>query len=110
VSTIRDTWGEQNAGHHDQYVRHRLCAYFISATDEIQGRNGLATSSTVTWGSQSVRQKKTGRPVRFELTEATRQAIDDYLKKTGKTGEYLFTGRRGSNSRPDHLAIRATAL
>ena len=26
-----------------------------------------------------VRQKKTGRPVRFELTEQTRQAIDEYL-------------------------------
>ena len=28
----------------------------------------------------TVRQRKTGRPVRFELTEQTRQAIDDYLK------------------------------
>src|SRR3974390_2184737 len=27
----------------------------------------------------SVRQRKTGRPVRFELTEQTRQAIDEYL-------------------------------
>jgi integrase len=27
----------------------------------------------------TVRQKKTGRPVRFELSEQTRQAIDDYL-------------------------------
>ena len=46
----------------------------------------------------SVRQKKTGRPVKFELTEATRQAVDDYLKESGKTaGEYLFTGRRGSS-------------
>ncbi len=46
----------------------------------------------------TVRQKKTGRPVRFELTEATRQAVDDYMKATGKkSGEYLFTGRRGSN-------------
>ena len=27
----------------------------------------------------AVRQKKTGRPVRFELSEQTRQAIDDYL-------------------------------
>lgn len=46
----------------------------------------------------SVRQKKTGRPVKFELTEATRQAVDDYLKATGKKpGEYLFTGRRGPN-------------
>ncbi|MEH2548910.1 integrase [Bradyrhizobium sp. AZCC 2262] len=44
----------------------------------------------------SVRQKKTGRPVKFELTESTRQAIDDYLRATGtKPGEHLFTGRRG---------------
>jgi integrase len=45
----------------------------------------------------SVRQKKTGRPVKFELTETTRQAIDDYLRATGKPGDRLFTGRR----RPD---------
>src|SRR5438270_3398677 len=44
----------------------------------------------------TVRQKKTGRPVRFELSEQTRQAVDDYLKATGKRpGEFLFTGRRG---------------
>ena len=44
----------------------------------------------------TVRQKKTGRPVRFELTELTRQAIDDYMRLAGKkTGEYLFVGRRG---------------
>jgi len=43
----------------------------------------------------SVRQKKTGRPVRFELTEPTRQAIDDYIKLAGKKlGEFLFAGRR----------------
>ena len=28
----------------------------------------------------TVRQKKTGQPVRFELTEQTRQAVDDYLR------------------------------
>jgi integrase len=44
----------------------------------------------------TVRQKKTGRPVRFELSEQTRQAVDDYLRATGKRpGEFLFTGRRG---------------
>jgi len=44
----------------------------------------------------TVRQKKTGRPVRFELSEQTRQAIDDYLKADNKRlGEFLFTGRRG---------------
>jgi integrase len=46
----------------------------------------------------SVRQKKTRRLVKFELTEMTRQAIDDHLRATGKKpGEYLFTGRRGPN-------------
>jgi integrase len=44
----------------------------------------------------TVRQKKTGRPVKFELTDQTRQAIDDYLKTAGKKpADFLFTGRRG---------------
>ena len=44
----------------------------------------------------TVRQRKTKRPVRFELSEQTRQAVDDYLKATGKRpGEFLFSGRRG---------------
>jgi integrase len=44
----------------------------------------------------TVRQKKTGRPVRFELSEQSRQAIDDYLKTANKRpGEFLFAGRRG---------------
>ena len=29
-------------------------------------------------------RKKTGRPVRFELSEQTRQAVDDYLKVANK--------------------------
>jgi integrase len=43
----------------------------------------------------TVRQKKTGIPVRFEITEQTRQAVDDYLRTTGKkSGEFLFGGPR----------------
>jgi len=43
----------------------------------------------------TVRQRKTERPVRFELTELTRQALDDYLRITGvESGDYLFPGRR----------------
>jgi integrase len=43
----------------------------------------------------SVRQKKTGRTVRFELTEQTRQTVDDYIKTTNrKSGEFLFTACR----------------
>ena len=41
----------------------------------------------------TVRQKKSGRPVRFELTEQTRQSVEDYMRVTGKKpGEFLFTG------------------
>ena len=48
----------------------------------------------------TVRQRKTGRPVRFELSEQTRQAVDDYLKAANKRpGEFFFTSRRGPESR-----------
>ena len=44
----------------------------------------------------NIRQRKTGRPVRFELTEVTRQALDEYLRGSRrKPGEYIFAGRRG---------------
>jgi integrase len=47
----------------------------------------------------TVRQRKTGRPVRFELTEHTRQAVDDYLKLSRKKlGEFLFTGPKSGCS------------
>jgi integrase len=44
----------------------------------------------------TIRQKKAGRPVRFELTEVTRQALDDYLScNRRRGGQCLFPGRRG---------------
>jgi integrase len=44
----------------------------------------------------TVRQRKTGRPVKFEITEQTRQAVDAYISSNGKKpGDFLFTGRRG---------------
>ncbi len=47
----------------------------------------------------TVRQKKTGRPVRFELTEHTRQAVDDYLKVSRKKpDEFLFSGPKPERS------------
>src|SRR5215471_4392649 len=45
---------------------------------------------------QRCARKKTDRPVRFERTEQTRQAIDEYLRQTcRKPGEFLFAGRCG---------------
>jgi integrase len=55
----------------------------------------------------NVRQRKTGRSVRFELTEVTRQALDDYLRISGrKPGQCLFPGRRGPDQ---HLTTRQYA-
>ena len=55
----------------------------------------------------TVKQKKTGRPVRFEMTDQTREAVDAYLAETGRTvGQCLFLGRRGPN---EHLTTRQYA-
>jgi integrase len=44
----------------------------------------------------TVRQKKTGQPVRFEMTEQTREAVDSYIGATSKKpAEFLFSSRRG---------------
>jgi integrase len=54
----------------------------------------------------TIRQRKTGRPVKFEITEQTRQAIDDHLAATRSApGDYLFRGRR----RERHLTTRQYA-
>jgi integrase len=54
----------------------------------------------------AVRQKKTSQPVRFELTEQTRQAVDDYLTASlRRPGEHLFPGR----SKQHHLTTRQYA-
>ena len=55
----------------------------------------------------TIRQHKTGRPVRFELTEQTREAVDDYLKpvRTGPGG-YLFPSRVHDGA---HLSTRQYA-
>jgi integrase len=37
----------------------------------------------------TVRQRKTGRPVKFEITEHTRQAVDDYLRTQDKKPVFL---------------------
>jgi hypothetical protein len=55
----------------------------------------------------TVRQSKTGRPVRFELTEVTRHSLDEYLRATGRSpGQCLFPGRRGPDA---HLTTRQYA-
>jgi hypothetical protein len=43
----------------------------------------------------TVHQKKTGQPVKFEMTEQTREAVDSYIGAASKKpGEFLFSSRR----------------
>ena len=43
----------------------------------------------------TVQQRKTGHPVRFELSEQTREAVDDYIRSgPRRIGEFLFPSRR----------------
>ncbi|MBR0738184.1 tyrosine-type recombinase/integrase [Bradyrhizobium liaoningense] len=89
-----------------------LALFNVAIDSKLRGRDVVALKvDDLAPGGYSadratVRQRKTGRPVKFELTESTRQAIDDYLRVTGKTsGKYLFTGRRVSR----HMTTRQYA-
>lgn len=65
----------------------RGCDVVALRVDDV-APNGYATDRA------TVRQKKTGRPVRFELTDQTRNAVDEYLRLSGrKSGQFLFAGR-----------------
>ena len=78
----------------------RGCAVVAVRVDDV-APNGY------TLDRATVRQKKTGRPVQFEITEHTRQAIDAFLRVTGrKSGQFLFAGRR---DQPGHLTTRQYA-
>jgi hypothetical protein len=50
-------------------------------------RSGIAevVERAVSKNRATVRQKKTGQPVKFEMTEQTREAIDNYLAAAGKS-------------------------
>ena len=64
----------------------------VSLKVEDVAPNGLALDRA------TVRQKKTGRPVRFELTEQTREAVDDYVKAAGKKGPESSCSQVGANA------------
>jgi integrase len=55
----------------------------------------------------TVRQKKTGHSVRFEITEPTREAVDEYIETTSmRPGDYLFANPR---KRERHISPRQYA-
>ena len=55
----------------------------------------------------TVIQKKTGRPVQFEISPQTRAALEAFLESTDKSyGDYLFPSRLHAK---EHLSIRQYA-
>ena len=55
----------------------------------------------------TIRQRKTGRPVKFEITEQTRKAVDQHLLKLDlSNNDYLFPSKRKRNG---HLSTRQYA-
>jgi integrase len=59
----------------------------------------------------TVRQRKTGRPVKFELTDLTRQAVDDFLRGADKKpGEFSLHEPTRSWPVQDNPAIRPAPL
>jgi integrase len=55
----------------------------------------------------TIRQRRTGRPVKFEITEQTRHAVDQHLSKLNPSENgYLFPGIKTSSS---HLTTRQYA-
>jgi len=85
-----DAWlSNVQSGNRQQATRLQCC--------RTSGR-GRCTERVCGRSRYSARQKKTGRPVRFELTAQTRQAVDDYIKAAGqKPGKFLFSGRGDHN-------------
>jgi integrase len=82
--------GDVQSGHRQQIAG---CDVVAIKVEDIAPNGYCADRATV-------RQRKTGRPVRFELTEQTRQAVDDYIRTAGKKpGEFLFTACRRQEHR-----------
>jgi integrase len=69
----------------------------LRGCDVVAARVDDVAPNGYTLDRATVRQKRTGRPVRFELTDQTQQAINECIRITSrKPSEFLFTGRRDS--------------
>jgi integrase len=66
----------------------------LRGCDVVSLKVGNVAPHGYTMDRATVRQSKTGRPVRFEITEQTRQAIDEHLAAGRKRpGDFLFAGK-----------------
>lgn len=79
----------------------------LRGCDLVKLRISDVVSGAAVRSRATVVQKKTGRPVQFEITETTRESTQAWLKKRGgDLNGYLFPSRIG---RCDHLGTRQYA-
>jgi integrase len=105
----RHIWAIRTRLQHDLCVRD-LAMFNLAIDSKLRGCDlvRLRVGDVVLGGTVRLRtsiiQQKTGRPVPFELTDPTREALTAWLKKrAGEKGEWLFPSR----SRPgDHVTTR----
>jgi integrase len=92
-------------------TRYRDLAMFNLAIDsKLRGSDlvKIKIQDVINGGSVAARamimQQKTGRPVQFEITKNTREAISDWVKQLNRSkSEYLFPSR---NTHSPHLSTR----
>jgi integrase len=97
----RYVWSIRAKSHLEQRVRD-LVLFNLAIDSKLRGCDlvALRVDDVAPHGyaidRANVRQRKTGRPVRFELTEQTRESLDAYLRSSGRQpGQVLFPGRSG---------------
>ena len=79
----------------------------LRACDLVRIRVGDISNGVSVVSRATIMQKKTRRPVQFEITEQTRDAVSAWIRHRGlRSNDYLFPGRR-SDSR--HLSTRQYA-
>ena len=77
-------------GRGDEGCKRDLALFNLATDSKLRGCDVVAVRvddvapSSYAMDRATIRQKKTGRPVRFELTDQTRMAIDEYLRLTGR--------------------------
>jgi len=75
----------------------RACDLVTLRVEDVQSGGRIRERTTVV-------QRKTGRPVQFEMTEATRAAVEDWITAAGRfPGDYLFVSRLRESP---HLSTR----
>ena len=57
-----------------------------------------------------VMQRKTRRPVQFEITEMSRDALQAWARAAGlRSSDYVFPGRSGVSQSPNRMAVASIA-